>query len=51
MQQATAYLLGKHDFTSFRASSCQSKSPIKTLTELNIIKEDEEIKLYLSAPV
>ncbi|ACR47907.1 tRNA pseudouridine synthase A [Rickettsia peacockii str. Rustic] len=50
MQQAAAYLLGKHDFTSFRASSCQSKSPIKTLTELNIIKEDEEIKLYLSAP-
>ncbi|WP_347939155.1 tRNA pseudouridine(38-40) synthase TruA [Rickettsia oklahomensis] len=50
MQKAATYLLGKHDFTSFRASSCQSKSPIKTLTELNIIKEDEEIKLYLSAP-
>ncbi|KIJ88919.1 tRNA pseudouridine(38-40) synthase TruA [Rickettsia asembonensis] len=50
MQKAAAYLLGKHDFTSFRVSSCQSKSPIKTLTELNIVKEDEEIKLYLSAP-
>ncbi|AAU04300.1 tRNA pseudouridine(38-40) synthase TruA [Rickettsia typhi] len=50
MQQAATYLLGKHDFTSFRSSSCQSKSPIKTLTEINIIKEYEEIKLYLSAP-
>lgn len=50
MQQAATYLLGKHDFTSFRASSCQSKSPIKTLTKLDIIKEDESIKLYLSAP-
>ncbi|HJD65230.1 MAG TPA: tRNA pseudouridine(38-40) synthase TruA [Rickettsia endosymbiont of Diachasma alloeum] len=50
MQKSSLYLLGKHDFTSFRASSCQSKSPIKTLTKLDIIKEDEEIKLYFSAP-
>lgn len=50
MQKSSLYLLGKHNFTSFRASSCQSKSPIKTLTKLNIIKENEEIKLYFSAP-
>ncbi|MCC8377547.1 MAG: tRNA pseudouridine(38-40) synthase TruA [Rickettsia endosymbiont of Graphium doson] len=50
MQKSGNYLLGKHNFTSFRASSCQSKSPIKTLTKLNIIKENEEIKLYFSAP-
>ncbi|XVN41123.1 MAG: tRNA pseudouridine(38-40) synthase TruA [Rickettsia endosymbiont of Argas persicus] len=50
MQESGKYLLGKHDFTSFRASSCQSKSPIKTLTKLDIIKEDEEIKLHFSAP-
>jgi len=50
MQKSSSYLLGKHDFTSFRAGSCQSKSPIKTLTKLDIIKENEEIKLYFSAP-
>ena len=31
MQQAAALLVGKHDFSSFRASQCQAKSPIKTL--------------------
>jgi len=50
MQKSSFYLLGQHDFTSFRASLCQSKSPIKTLTKLNIVKENEEIKLYFSAP-
>ncbi len=50
MQKSGNYLLGKNDFTSFRAGSCQSKSPTKTLTKLDIIKENEEIKLYFSAP-
>ena len=31
MQQATALLVGEHDFSSFRASQCQAKSPVKTL--------------------
>lgn len=31
MRSAAAKLIGKHDFTSFRASQCQAKSPIKTL--------------------
>lgn len=50
MQKSCNCLLGKHDFTSFRAGSCQSKFPIKTLTKLDIIKENKEIKLYFSAP-
>lgn len=50
MRESSKYLLGKHDFTSFRAISCQSKSPIKTLTKLDIIEDSEEIKLYFSAP-
>lgn len=29
MQQAASYLVGQHDFTSFRASACQAKSPIR----------------------
>jgi tRNA pseudouridine38-40 synthase len=36
MQQAAAYLLGEHDFTSFRASACQALSPVKTLQRIEI---------------
>ena len=36
MEEASQYLLGKHDFTTFRSSMCQAKSPIKTLDELKI---------------
>lgn len=36
MRQAAAYLLGQQDFTSFRASECQARSPVKNLMRLNI---------------
>lgn len=36
MQTAAKYLIGKHDFTTFRSTFCQAKSPIKTLDELSI---------------
>lgn len=36
MQQAALYLLGEHDFTSFRASACQALSPIKTIQRIEI---------------
>ncbi|RYX91159.1 MAG: tRNA pseudouridine(38-40) synthase TruA [Comamonadaceae bacterium] len=36
MREAAAHLLGEHDFTSFRASACQAKSPVKTLTQIGI---------------
>jgi tRNA pseudouridine38-40 synthase len=38
MRQAAQYLLGEHDFTSFRASSCQALSPIKTLIRVEVHK-------------
>jgi len=38
MQAGAKYLEGKHDFSSFRASECQAKSPVKTIDEI-IIKE------------
>ena len=43
MQEAAILLEGTHDFTSYRASQCQSKSPIKTLDKLNILTKDEKI--------
>lgn len=36
MHQASACLVGEHDFTSFRASACQALSPIKTLQRIDI---------------
>ncbi len=36
MQQAAKHLLGNHDFTTFRSTECQAKSPTKTLDQLEI---------------
>jgi tRNA pseudouridine38-40 synthase len=36
MKQAARQLLGEHDFTSFRAAQCQAKSPVKTMTRVEI---------------
>ena len=38
LRQASLHLLGEHDFSSFRASSCQALSPIKTLRHIRISK-------------
>jgi tRNA pseudouridine38-40 synthase len=37
MEAAAQYLIGEHDFSSFRSSECQAKSPIKTLYSIEII--------------
>ena len=49
MHQASRCLIGKHDFTSFRAAACQAKSPIKTLDKLDIIQTGEEIRFEVEA--
>lgn len=49
MQHASQFLLGKHDFTSFRATACQAKSPIKTLDKLDIIQINDEIHFIVEA--
>ena len=36
MRQAAAYLIGEHDFSSFRAAACQALSPVKTLQRIDI---------------
>lgn len=36
MQQGANHLLGQHDFTTFRASRCQAKSPVKTMDEIGV---------------
>jgi tRNA pseudouridine38-40 synthase len=49
MQEASQHLLGTHDFTSFRATGCQSKSPIKTLDVIDIQQEGDRIITQLEA--
>lgn len=49
MQQAANYFLGTHDFTSFRATQCQAKSPIKTITHFKIIRFGKLIILDVRA--
>lgn len=50
MQEGAEYLIGMHDFTSFRASHCQARSPIKTLSKIEIRAAGPEIHFHLSAP-
>lgn len=40
MKEAAKYLIGEHDFTSFRSSECQSKTPIKTMYAIDIISNE-----------
>lgn len=40
MRQAAKYLIGTHDFTSFRGANCQRTSPITTVTDLQIIESN-----------
>jgi len=39
MQEAANCLIGRHDFSAFRASACQSHSPIRNLTELSVTRD------------
>jgi tRNA pseudouridine38-40 synthase len=49
MAEAATLLLGRHDFTTFRSSSCQAKSPLKTLDRLAVTAVGEEIVVDASA--
>ena len=49
MQAAADRLVGRHDFTSFRASQCQADSPLRTLDELRIEMVGEELHLHAAA--
>ena len=43
MHQAAQRLVGKHDFTTFRSTECQAKSPEKTLDRLDVSRAGDEI--------
>ena len=49
MQEAGRALVGRHDFTTFRASECQAKSPLKTLDAFTVEREGEAIAIRATA--
>ncbi|MDR2412359.1 MAG: tRNA pseudouridine(38-40) synthase TruA [Holosporales bacterium] len=50
MEKAADYLIGRHDFTTFRAKDCQSLSPVKTLHTLRCLRQGELITIHACAP-
>jgi tRNA pseudouridine38-40 synthase len=49
MQEAAAYLVGEHDFTSYRAAQCQAKSPIRQVHYCHLVKRGDLIILEIQA--
>lgn len=49
MQQAAQYLLGLHDFTTFRSVHCQAKSPVKTINQIQVTAIGDTIEITVSA--
>jgi tRNA pseudouridine38-40 synthase len=49
MHAAAQSLIGRHDFTTFRAAECQAKSPVKTLDRLAVLRDGDEIRIETSA--
>ena len=49
MHLAAQALIGEHDFSSFRAQGCQSHSPNRIMHFINVVRENEQIVVELSA--
>ena len=49
MHEAAQRLIGKHDFTTFRDTECQAKSPEKTLDQLDVRRDGDAVSILTSA--
>ncbi len=49
MKEAAKFLIGEHDFSSFRDSKCQSQVPIRGIEKIEITKQGDEILIQISA--
>jgi tRNA pseudouridine38-40 synthase len=49
MRAAAALLVGEHDFSAFRSSECQAKSPVRTIFQLEVSKQAETICFLIRA--
>jgi tRNA pseudouridine38-40 synthase len=49
MHEAAQKLVGRHDFTTFRSTECQAKSPVKTLDTLDVTRDGDEVRVTTMA--
>ncbi len=49
MQNAAERLIGRHDFTSFRAAACQADSAVRTLDRLAVLRRGDEVRIETEA--
>ena len=49
MAAGAQHLLGRHDFTSFRAAACQAKSPVRTLDRLDVVRDGDVVHVRAEA--
>ncbi|MBI3772138.1 MAG: tRNA pseudouridine(38-40) synthase TruA [Gammaproteobacteria bacterium] len=49
MQAAAQMLIGEHDFSSYRAQGCQAKSPVRTVTRLDVSRQEELVFIDIEA--
>jgi tRNA pseudouridine38-40 synthase len=49
MHDAAQRLVGRHDFTTFRSTECQAKSPVKTLDRLDVTRDGDEVDVIAVA--
>jgi tRNA pseudouridine38-40 synthase len=49
MHDAAQELVGRHDFTTFRSTECQAKSPVKTLDRLDVKRDGDEVDVIAVA--
>ena len=49
MHDAAQRLVGRHDFTTFRSTECQAKSPVKTLDRLDVTRDGDEVRVATMA--
>lgn len=49
INDAIEYILGMHDFSSFRGSSCQALNPVRNMLEANVLQQDKTLRFSFKA--
>ncbi len=49
MQEAARHLLGEHDFSAYRASGCQARSPVREVRRLRVSRQGERVMIEIEA--
>jgi tRNA pseudouridine38-40 synthase len=49
MREAAAHFVGEHDFSAFRSSECQAKSPVRTIAEFSVSRQAETLHFVVRA--